>query len=162
MANFAFDISIGREVELYNRVNNNDPSTSGLVFLVLALSGLESDDTLRTYTTVSALLAAANDEVANANYARKVLTDVDLAVPTSDAVAHTTTLFFPSQTFTNIGAGATWAKAVLAYDPDTTGGSDTTLVPICAWDLRDANGNYLIPATTTYVIGAANGFLVAS
>jgi len=162
VANFSFDIALGREVEFHNRVNDNDPTNAGFVLLVLALAGLEVDSVLRTYALISTLLAATNDEVANANYARKVLTDADVSAPVIDSAAHTTTLSFPNQTFTAIGAGATWAKAVLAYDPDTTSGTDTTLVPVCAWDLRDVNGNYLIPATTTYVIGAASGYIVAS
>lgn len=162
MANRSFDIALGREIEFHNRVNDNDPTDSGLVLLVLALTGLEADSVVRTYATVSTLLAASNNEVTNTNYARKVLTDSDIVAPTVSTTAHTTTVYFSNQTFTNIAAGDTWAKAVLAYDNDTTGGSDANLIPICFWDLRDSDGGYLIPAGTTYVIGVPNGYLVAS
>lgn len=162
MADFSFNISLGREVEFHTRVNDNDPANSALILLVLALSGLEVDSTLRTYTTVSALLAASNNEATNTNYGRKTLTDSDIAAPSVSNSLNQTTLSFSNQTYTNIAAGDTWAKMVMAYDSDTTGGSDANLIPVCAWDLRGADGNYLIPASTTYVIGAANGYLIAS
>lgn len=161
MANFSFDIALGREVELHNRVNDSDPTNAAFILLVLALTGLEDDEVLRTYALVSTMLAASNNEVTNANYARKILTDVDIAVPTVNTTLHKVTVLLPNQTFTAIGVGDTWAKAVLAYDNDSTGGTDANHIPVCAWDLRDSTGNYLIPATTTYILGAPSGYLSA-
>lgn len=161
MANGSFNISLGREVEFHNRVDGNDPTNAALILVVLAATGLEVDSVLQDYDTLSALLAAANNEVTNANYARKVLTDADIAVPTVNTTLHRVTVAFPNQTYTAIGAGDTWAKAVLAYDNDSTGGTDANLIPVCAWDLRDSTGTYLIPSTTTYILGAPTGYLTA-
>ena len=41
MANFAFNISKGRELEYHERVNNNDPANAALILVVLAEAGLD-------------------------------------------------------------------------------------------------------------------------
>src|SRR5262245_46664284 len=71
VADFQFNVSVGREVELYNRVDSNGPTNSAFIMLVLALSGIEADATLKDYDTVAAILAGTTNEVTNTNYARK-------------------------------------------------------------------------------------------
>ena len=92
MADFVFDVARGREVEIYGRVDLNDPANSAFKIVVLALVGLEVDATLRTYQDLATLLAASNNEVTNTGYLRKTLTDADLAVYTVDYSAHLITL----------------------------------------------------------------------
>ncbi|GIV03626.1 MAG: hypothetical protein KatS3mg015_2456 [Fimbriimonadales bacterium] len=161
MANFSFDVALGREVELYNRVLTNDPANSALVLVVLTASGLEPDATLRTYSNLSALLAASNNEVTNAGYTRKVLTDADLVPYTVDTVNHKITLPFPSQTYTAIAAGDSWRKLLVCYDADTTAGTDADIVPVCAQDLLVDNLP-LVPNGGNIVLTWPLGLLTAS
>jgi hypothetical protein len=136
MSDFVFDVARGREVEIYGRVDVNDPANSAFAIVVLSLVGLEVDNTLRTYPDLAALLAASNNEVTNAGYTRKILTDVELAAYTVDYTAHLITLPLPSQVYTGVAVGDTWAKALVTYDSDTTSGTDANIVPISAQDIR--------------------------
>ena len=136
MADFVFDVARGREVEIYGRVDLNDPANSAFKIVVLALVGLEVDATLRTYQDLATLLAASNNEVTNTGYLRKTLTDADLAVYTVDYSAHLITLPLPTQLYTGVDTGDTWAKALVTYDSDTTSGTDANIVPITAQDIR--------------------------
>ena len=105
--------------------------------LILATGG-DSLQVMQDYDTVSALLAGPSNEVTNTGYARKTLTDADLAAWAPDDTNNRTLLTLPLQTFgsPNIAAGDVWDIAVVAYDPDTTAGTDTTLVPITASETR--------------------------
>lgn len=157
---FQFNISLGREVELYHRVDQNDPANSALIMLVLAASGLESVATLRDKDDVAALVSGTTNEVANTNYARKVLTDADLAAWAPDDTGDEVLLVLPVQTFTSIAAGDTWAYAVVAYDSDTTSGTDANVIPISAHVLR-LNNAYVVPNGSNIVINLSLGWIRA-
>ena len=161
MANFSADSALGREVELYNRVNSNDPANSALILVVLANAGLEADAVLRTYATLSALLAGASNEATNAGYARITITDAGLAAYTVDTVNHSITLPLADQTFTTPAAGDAWRKLVICYDSDTTAGTDANIEPMCFHDIL-VNGVAAVPNGSNIVIGFGNGILVAS
>lgn len=160
MANQAFDVALGREVEFYSRVDSNDPANSALILLVLAASGLEADSVLRTYATVSALLAASNNEVTNGGYGRITLTDTGLAAYTVDTTNHLITLPLANQTFTSILAGDSWRKLVVAYDSDTTGGTDANLIPVCFVDLL-IDGVAVVPNGNNIIVAFPNGLLIS-
>ena len=160
MSDFLFDVARGREVEIYGRVDGNDPANSAFKIVVLALVGLEDDTTLRTYPDLAALLAASNNEVTNTNYARKTLTDADLAVYTVDYSAHLITLPLPTQVYTGIDVGDTWAKALVTYDSDTTSGTDANIVPVTAQDIRLFSAP-LSPNGGDITFSWPNGLLVA-
>ena len=162
MAGFSFDIAKGREVELYNRVDTDDPANSALVIVVLAHTGLETDGLLKQHATLSAILATTTNEVTNTNYARKVLTQADLAAYTVDTSMHTITLPLPTQTYTSIGTGDSWSKALVCYDNDTTGGTDANIIPVTAQDVRDSNGLVLAPSGGNIQFAWPTGLLVAS
>ena len=161
MAAFTFDYALGREVELYNRVDTNDPTNSALLMVVLAATGLEADNTLRTYATLSTLLAASNNEVTNTNYARKTLTDADLTAFSPNTTSHRTTLSLPLQTFTAIAAGDSWSKVLICYDNDTTGGTDANVIPVTAADLRVSNA-VIVPNGSNIVVDFSSGFVICS
>lgn len=158
--NQSFDVSLGREVEFYSRVDSNDPANSALILLVLASSGLEADSVLRTYATVSALLAASNNEVTNTGYARITLTDASLSAYTVDTTNHTITLPLSNQTFTTISAGDSWRKLVVAYDSDTTSGTDANLIPVCHLDLL-IDGVAVVPNGNNIILSFPNGLLIS-
>ena len=163
MANFTFDIALGREVEFHNRVNSNDPTNSALILVVLASVGLEADAVLRTYADLSTLLAASNNQVTNTNYARKTLTDANISAPSVNTTTHKTTLSFDTavQAFTTILAGDAWRKILVCYDSDTTGGTDADIVPVSAHDLL-ISGAAVVPNGNTINVDFSAGYLVAS
>ena len=40
MANFVYNIALGRITEFYHRIDNNDPANSAFIIAVLATSGV--------------------------------------------------------------------------------------------------------------------------
>jgi hypothetical protein len=161
MGAFTFDIALGREVELYNRVDTDDPTDSALLMVVLAATGLEADSVLRTYATLSALLAGASNEVTQAAYARKTLTQANLSAFAPDTTSHKTTLSLPLQTFTAILAGDSWSKVLICYDGDTAGGTDANVIPVTAADLR-VSDVAIVPNGSNIVIDFSSGFVICS
>jgi len=161
MANFSADISMGRETELYRRVLLSDPTNAVLVLVVLASAGLESDTVLRTYSTLSSLLAASNNEVTNGYYSRIILDQTDLDPVVVDTGTHRTTLPFLLQTFTTIGAGDSWRKLIVCYDSDSTSGTDATMVPVTFHDIL-VDGVALVPNGGNIYVDGPTGFAIAS
>ena len=134
MADFVFNIAKGRVAELYNRVALNDPANAALVILVLATTGVETDATLKDVDTVTALVAGTTNEVTNSGYARKTLTDADIAAFAPDDTNDRVDLDIPDQTWTAVAAGDGWNDLVVTYDSDTTGGTDANIVPLTQHD----------------------------
>ena len=156
MSDFVFNIAKGRAAELYNRVAQNDPANSALVMVVINTTAL--DATLLDLDTLAAILADANTaEVTNTNYARKVLTDADLAAFSPDDTNDRVDLDVADQTWTAVTAGDGWTDVVICYDPDTTGGTDSDLIPLTCHDFTvTPDGNDI----TAQI--AATGFYRAS
>lgn len=136
MADLVFNIAKGRITELYNRVKSNDPTNSA--FVVVLLKVAEADATLTDYDDLDTLLVAAgNTEADFTNYARKVLTDVDIAaLPAPDDTNNRYDLDLPDLTYTSAGGATnnTLVKAVLCYDSDTTSGTDANILPLIHYD----------------------------
>lgn len=162
MAVIPFNVALGREVEFYNRVLNNDPTNAVIVLMVLTHSGLESNATLRLYDTFAAILASTNNEVTNAGYSRLILDQTDLDTPIEDTDLNTITLPLDDQTFPTISAGDNWSKLVFGYDSDSTGGTDANIVPFASQDLRDANGQVGVPNGNDIFLSFPYGILTAS
>lgn len=158
MADFVFNVALGRTVEWYNNVDTNSPANSAFVLLVLASAGLESDAVLRDKDTFADLVSGTTNEVTNVGYARKVLTDADFAALTVDDTNNRIDLDFADQLFTGIGAGDLWAKVVIGYDSDTTAGTDANIVPMLAYDITvTPNGGNI-----TLALNAAGFFRAVS
>jgi hypothetical protein len=134
MADQVFNIAKGRVAEFYVRIDGNDPANSAFIVLILATAGIESDATLRDVDTVTALVAGTTNEVTNSGYARKTLTDADLTAFAPDDANDRVDLDIPDQTWTAVAAGDGWNDLVIAYDNDTTGGTDANVVPCTMHD----------------------------
>ena len=134
MANQIFNIALGRVAELYNRVDLNDPANAALIIVVLATSGIESDATLKDKDDLAAVVSGTTNEVTNTNYARKVLTDADLAAFAPDDTNDRVDLDIADQTWTAVAAGDGWNDVIICYDSDTTGGTDANIVPMTMHD----------------------------
>lgn len=133
MANVRPNISKGRVVELYLRVENNDPSTSRFVWVLC--SGSDTDAALADYDNLSAILAGPLNEITNTGYARVVQTDADTAATAPDDTNDRWDLDLPDPNFGPIQTGAVTAstRAILCYDPNA-GGGDAAMIPVGIWD----------------------------
>ncbi len=128
MANFVFNIALGRVVQWYDNIDGNNPANSA--FIIAAFNTSATDTTLRRLDTLAAIEADANTaEVTNSGYARKTLTDADLVAWTPDDVNDRVDLDVPDQTWTGVAAGTAWTDLGIFYDGDTTAGTDSNLLP---------------------------------
>jgi len=136
MADSVFNIAKGRTVELYNRVKSNDPAPSAFIVVILQATGLESHATLQDYDNLDAILAAANNEATNSGYARKVLTDAELAaLPAPDDTNNRYDVDIPDQTWSAVqAAGGAWGMLLICYDANTGAGADTDILPLTMHD----------------------------
>jgi hypothetical protein len=134
MADFVFNIAKGRVVEYYNRVKSNDPANSALIVVAIDANG-DSDATMKDRDDLGALLGGTANEVTNTNYARKVLTDSDLAaLPAPDDTNDRYDVDIADQTWSAVAAGTAWTDLIICYDPDTTGGADSAIIPLTCHD----------------------------
>jgi hypothetical protein len=129
MANFVFNIAKGRAVELYNRVDTNDPGTSQITVVVLESSGLETQANLEDSLNLSEVLDGTTNE--QTTMGRKNLTDTDIVAFTNDTTNNRNDLDLPDQTWTGATGNAVGAL-VICYNP--TAGADTTIIPLSHHD----------------------------
>lgn len=135
MGNKVMNAALGRFAEFHDNVVNNTPANSGLV-VVLLRSG-EADGAIVDHATLADLLAAAgNTEADFTNYARIVLTDSSLSAASINSSTNQVSCVVPDQTISNAGGTVdnTLARVVLCYDPDTTSGNDSNLIPMFVAD----------------------------
>lgn len=125
-----FNIALGN---LKNYASQVGVGNAAFIMLLLKSTGLEADSALLDYDTISALLAAANDECDFTNYARKTISAATITV---DDTNNRVDIDIADQTWTSAGGASnnTIGAVVLAFDNDTTGGNDTNLVPVAKWE----------------------------
>lgn len=99
-------------------------TNDALIAIPLELTGIESDDTLQDYDTVAALLAGATNE--QTTMGRKTMTGVTVTV---DDTNNRVDVDAADVTWT-AATGNDTSRILLAYDPDTTGGTDSDLIPL--------------------------------
>jgi hypothetical protein len=120
--NIVFNVALGKVGYYAELPGAND----ALILIPIEAAGLESDATLKDYDTVAAILAAANNE--QTTLGRKTLASVTSAVNDTDNKRYADA----ADGSWVAGTGNAIAKVIIAYDPDTTGGSDTDLIPLTA------------------------------
>lgn len=129
MASGVFNISKGAWRPLLALPAAND----AIIVLLLKASGLVADDTLADYADIAALLAGASDEADFTNYARKTITSGIVVTP--DNTNNRVDGDFPDQRWDNAGATPqALGKIITAYEPDTTSGTDSSLIPMTYHD----------------------------
>lgn len=150
MAAFQFNVAKGKSAYYATLPAAND----GLVAVLLASAGLETDAVLKDFDTLAQVVAGATDEATFGGYARQVLTGVVVAV---DDATDVQTVDFADPTWSPTTAQAL-GKLVVCYDPDTTGGTDADLIPLWADD-------YVITTPTSgsisYTVAAGGMFSAA-
>lgn len=110
-------------------------ATDGLVLVLLQLTNLEADATLRDYASLSTLLAGTSNECTAPNYTRKQITSGTSV--TYDAGTNRVDCFFPAQTWTSLGSAVTLQqvqKLVVCYWPIVGTGGDAAIIPLTAHD----------------------------
>jgi len=146
VADFHFNISRGASHYYYYAVENSlvvtaagtpaftSTANAALIVVVIDAAGA-TDDAMKDFDDLAALLASTPNEVTNTNYARKVLTDVELAaVPAPDDTNNRYELDIPDQTWTAVAAGTAWTDLLVCFDPDTTAGTDSSIIPLTLHD----------------------------
>jgi hypothetical protein len=135
VADFTFNIALGRAVELVNRVKTGDPAGSSLIVVALAASGLESDAVLRDKDTLADVVAGTTNEVPVGNgYARKSIVAADLNPVVPDDANDRVDLDIPDQTWTSVlVASGGWSKLVICYKP-AAASTDAQIIPLTAHD----------------------------
>ena len=170
MANLVFNIAKGRVGEFFFRVDNNDPTNSAIVAVVLKESGLASDATLVDLDWLNDILAGTSDEATNSGYARSTLTDSTgtggwsstglggIATPAPTDASDLFDYDLPDLSYTSVagagGATDNWRKLLICYDSDTTTGTDANIMPLLMHDLSvnpdGSNITLQVPTTGIY------------
>ena len=131
-------------------MDTNDPANSALIQILYKV--IEADGTLRDYDTVAAIAAGANTECDFTNYARKTLADAAVTATVTDDTNDRRVASIDDWVIASAGGATnnTLVKLVIAYDSDTTAGTDANIVPLTAHDLTETtNGQQLTVAPTT-------------
>ncbi len=143
MANFMMNIAKGRFVEYMNRVDSNDPTNSAIILIPLSVSDTEAN--CQDYDDVTAFLGGTPDERTTGGWVRKTLTDVELAAIAVDDTNNRFPATLPAVTWTAPTAGNNTTGLLIAYDNDTTAGTDANLIPIAHCDFTvTTDGNDVI------------------
>lgn len=128
-ADGVFNVSKGRIVELFRRVDSNDPAASGLI--IHLWQAIEADATIEDYDDVAAMEGqAGNTEATFTNYAPITLTDTDIADAGPDDTNNRYDIDIGDPVWSNAGGATnnTLVKLTISYDDDTGTGTDANLV----------------------------------
>lgn len=146
MANIVFNIAKGRVKEFYNRVESNDPTNAAIILVPIETSGLEADATLIDKDDLSAVLSGTTNE--QTTMGRKTLTDADLAALSApDDTNDRNECDLPTVTWTG-ATGNAISKILVCYDSDTTGGTDSAIIPLTMFDFAVTPSGSDITMTT--------------
>ena len=146
MGNLVFNQALGRVAYYCSLPAAND----ALIAVPIETTGIVADSVMRDYDTLADLLAGASNE--QTTMGRKALTGVTVTVDdTNDRVA----VDCADITWT-AATGNPISAIVICYDPDTTGGTDTDLIPLTKHDLS------MTPDGSTYTLTIADFCRVSS
>ncbi len=142
MANYTFNVAKGRPAMLHDSVNDNSPANSALILIPLSTQGSEAE--AQDYNTVAAVLGGVSNEQTAGNWARKTITDTGITASVLNNTDNRRDLSLPEVQWTGPAptVGNDTTGLLIAYDADTTGGSDSDLIPISSHTFAiTANGN---------------------
>ena len=145
MADLVFNIAKGR-VKAYAEL---PAANDALIVIPIEAAGLETASTLKDYDDVAALLAGTTNE--QTTWGRKTITSVSIVV---DDTNDRTDIDIAGQVWT-AATGNAVGGLLIAYDPDTTGGTDSSLVPLTYHDFPITPDGSDVTATITNFYRAA-------
>lgn len=124
MADFPYNVALGRVAELAKLAGAND----AIKIIPLEASGIETDAVLRDSTDLTDVLGGATNE--QTTMGRKTAASVTVTVDhTNDRVD----VDMADVTWT-AASGNAISDVITAHDYDTTGGTDTDIVPLTQHD----------------------------
>lgn len=124
---FCFNINKGRGVELYNRVENNDPAAARFQLIPMSAGGTEAEG--QDLDDMTAIEAHASFAEQVTSWTRKNLTDTELAAfPSPDDGNNRYDVSVPQVTWT--APSTNTAQLIVVYDAAGDGGQD--VVPVTA------------------------------
>jgi hypothetical protein len=142
--NFSFNIAKGRIAYYFDQAAAGAPD---ITMRLLVAAGLQADGTLADYTTMSALLAASNDEATFTGYAAKTLGSPRSQIDNTndrvvvDNTAATTVTWSPAGGAVNNDL----RKALICYVPAPGTSTDAAIIPLLAYDISAVtDGNPLV------------------
>lgn len=154
MADFVFNIALGRVHQLVKNVEDNSPAAA--VLRMHAWVNTAADAAARDADTISALEAVTNvAEASNTGYANISMDETDIVI-TVDDTNDRVDLAIGDQTFSSISAGDNWTDITISYDADGTD-TDTATIPLTQHDFSVTPNGGDITADE-----GANGFYRAS
>lgn len=121
-----FNVSLG----VWRQYLSLPAANDALVIVLLKASGLPAEATLRDFDTLADLLASSADEADFTGYTRQFVT-VGITV-TVDDVNERVDGDMPDVEWAAAtrSVNNTLSKLLVCYDPDTTSGTDSTIVPV--------------------------------
>jgi hypothetical protein len=154
VADLVLNMAKGRFVELFTRVDTNDPASSAIIVVPVA-AGATTDATIRDYDTLSAALAGLTERTAN-GWNRKTLTDTDITVAAPDDTNDRYDITIPDQTWTPTNGSDTVSDLLICYDNDTGAGTDANIVVMLCLDFVITPDGSLVTADAGVAIGRAS------
>lgn len=143
MANYVFgQAAVGRVGEYVNRVLNNDPANSVLLAIPLSQSG--TAEQAEALVTMAAVEADANfAEQTNASWGRKTIADTGGGLTWAyDAANNQNWSDLTDLVWAGPTTGNNTTGLLICYDPDSTTGTDSTVIPLVHLDMAvTADGN---------------------
>jgi hypothetical protein len=136
VANYVFGTTgLGRVGEYVNRVLGNDPANSALIAIPMSQSG--TAEQAEALTTFAAVEADANfAEQAAGSWGRKTLDETGDGLAWAwDATNNRNEADANDLVWTAPATGANTTGLVICYDPDSTGGADSALIPLIHLDM---------------------------
>lgn len=141
MANFFLNKGKGRFVELFLRVDANEPTNSAIILVPVKVSDTEAN--VQDFDHLEAVLGGTIDEQTE-GWSRKTLTDADLAGANyaEDDTNNRGQISIPAVKWTAPTSGKNTTGVLLCYDSDTTSGTDANIIVISHLDFAvTADGN---------------------
>jgi hypothetical protein len=142
-----FNQAKGRLARYADLPNAND------ALIAVLFSTAQAEGTLQDYDTLTAV-KASNTEATFTGYSRQTLTGVTVTV---DDTGNTVSVDCNDPQWSPTSAQSL-TKILICYDPDTTGGTDTDIIPLFADDFVVTTPT---SGTVTYNV-ASGGFYTAS
>ena len=147
MADFVFNIAKGKAGYYATLPGTND----ALIAVPLEYASLEADSTLRDYSTLASLLAGSSNE--QTDVGRKTMSSISSTVDNTNDRLDVDVADFTWTAATGDQIGA----IVICYDPDTTTGTDSTLIPLTKhdFDITPSGGDITAQVATAGFYRAA-------
>jgi len=147
VANLVLNVALGYLKRYAEQVGTGN---AALVLVPIETAGLETDSVLRDKDDLAAFLSGTTNE--QTTMGRKTVTACTVTVDdTNDRLA----LDIADQTWT-AAAGNPISKLLICFDPDTTTGTDSSIVPLTLHDLS------LTPDGNNFTLTIADFFRASS